>query len=199
MGAGGFGRETYDALLAAGGHPDVVFLDEARAGSVVRGLPVLAPAATGPGEFVVSVADPAARRRLAEQMSRAGLVPRTVAHPLAAVGPETSVGPGSVLLAGAYVSSSVVLGRHVHVNYNATVGHDSVLEDCVTVYPGANVSGDVRIGSGASVGSNACVLQGLEVGADAFVGAGAVVTRSVPAGAVVVGAPARALRPGRPA
>ena len=47
---------------------------------------------------------------------------------------------------------------------------------------------------GASIGSNATILCGLEIGERAVVGAGAVVTRSVPPGAVVAGNPARVLR-----
>jgi UDP-2-acetamido-3-amino-2,3-dideoxy-glucuronate N-acetyltransferase len=47
---------------------------------------------------------------------------------------------------------------------------------------------------GASIGSNATILCGVEIGERAVVGAGAVVTRSVPAGAVVAGNPARIVR-----
>ena len=47
---------------------------------------------------------------------------------------------------------------------------------------------------GASIGSNATILCGLEIGARAVVGAGAVVTKNVPAGAVVAGNPARVIR-----
>jgi acetyltransferase-like isoleucine patch superfamily enzyme len=48
---------------------------------------------------------------------------------------------------------------------------------------------------GASIGSNATILCGLEIGEGATVGAGSVVTRDVPAGAVVAGNPARVLQP----
>ena len=47
---------------------------------------------------------------------------------------------------------------------------------------------------GASIGSNATILCGIEIGERAVVGAGAVVTKSVPAGAVVAGNPARVIR-----
>jgi UDP-2-acetamido-3-amino-2,3-dideoxy-glucuronate N-acetyltransferase len=46
---------------------------------------------------------------------------------------------------------------------------------------------------GASVGSGAVVLGGVRVGAGALVGAGAVVSKDVPAGATVIGVPARAV------
>jgi UDP-2-acetamido-3-amino-2,3-dideoxy-glucuronate N-acetyltransferase len=49
---------------------------------------------------------------------------------------------------------------------------------------------------GASIGTNATVLGGVTVGERAIVGAGAVVTRDVPAGAIVAGNPARILKPG---
>ncbi len=191
VGAGGVGRETLDVAMA-GGVRVRAFLDDRLAGSVARGLAVLAPEeAPAGGRFVVGIAEPEARRRLAALLLGRGLSPATLVHPRAVVAPDTQVGPGCVIMAGAHVSSSVVLGAQVQVHYNATVGHDARLDDLATVYPGANLSGHVHLGQGATVGSGACVLQLLTVGAGAFVGAGAVVTHDVAAGSVVVGVPAR--------
>lgn len=190
VGAGGVGRETLDAALAA----DLTvagFVDDELAGRQVRGLPVLAPASLSSGRYVVGIADPRARERLAHLLDSRGLVPESVIHPRATIAPDTQIGEGSIVLAGAYVSSSVRMGAHVQVHYNATVGHDAELDEFTTVMPGANVSGAVRLQRGATVGSNACVLQGCTIGLFAFVGAGAVVTRDVADGAVMVGSPAR--------
>ena len=52
----------------------------------------------------------------------------------------------------------------------------------------------VRIGAGAFLGINCCVLPGVRVGERAYIGAGAVVTADVPANAVAVGNPARVVR-----
>jgi sugar O-acyltransferase (sialic acid O-acetyltransferase NeuD family) len=168
------------------------FVDEARAGETVRGYPAWSPhqIPTDHG-YVVAIADPEARRRLVSILDGAGARPANVLHRLAYLTPGSTHGDGLLLQAHAFVSSSVRIGAHCQVHYNATIGHDAVLDDLVTVYPGANISGNVHLGEGVTVGSNAVVLQGLSVGAGAFVGAGAVVTRDVEPGVVVMGNPAR--------
>jgi sugar O-acyltransferase (sialic acid O-acetyltransferase NeuD family) len=194
VGGGGVGREAYDAALAARVGIEA-FLDDSLSGTVVRGLPVLKPeSALSGASYLVGIADPSIRNRLAQLLEAKGLSPMTLIHPRAIIGPETTLGEGCLVLGGAHVSSSIRIGRHVQVHYNATVGRDAVLADRVTVYPGANVSGSVLLDEDVTVGSNAVVLQGLKVGRGTFVGAGAVVTRDLGPGLVVVGAPARPLR-----
>jgi sugar O-acyltransferase (sialic acid O-acetyltransferase NeuD family) len=197
-GAGGVGREAYDAALAAG-ITIYAFVDERLSGTVVRGLPVLGPENVPAGAgYLVGIADPQVRLRLSEVLERHGLAPVTVIHPRAIIGPDTVLGTGCLVFGGAHISSSVRIGKHVQVHYNATVGHDAVLADRVTVYPGANVSGAVFLDEDVTVGSNAVVLQGLKIGRGTFVGAGAVVTRDLGSNLVVVGAPARPLSPDPP-
>ncbi len=195
-GAGGFGRETLDALRAAlpSTAESAAFLDEHAQARDIGGIPVCRPEEAGPGTFVVAIADPGTRHRLAHALLSRGLEASQVIHPRAVVSPGAALGPGCVILASAFVSTGAVLGSHVHVNYNATVGHDAMLGDLVTVLPGANIAGRVRVGERVTLGSNACVLQGLRIGSGATIGAGAVVTRDQPDGVVAVGVPARRLR-----
>ena len=142
-----------------------------------------------PTRYVLGIGSPEVRRRLVGRLEDAGARPFTAVHPSATFGAQVVVGEGVVVCAGVAVSTNVRLGRHVHVNPNATIGHDAVLGDFVSVNPAAVVSGEVTIGEGTLIGASATVLQQLSVGRGTIVGAGAVVTKAVPDGVVVKGIP----------
>lgn len=104
------------------------------------------------------------------------------------------------------VSPGVKLGKNVKVQNNVSIYTGVVCEDDVFLGPSmvfTNItnprSAVVRKGHytntivkrGASIGANATIVCGHDIGEFAFIGAGAVVTRAVPAYALVVGNPAR--------
>lgn len=93
-------------------------------------------------------------------------------------------------------------GCHVHAQDPVTIGHRCVLAEGVYIgsadhdrahRAGVTASGPVSIGDDVFLGIRSVVLGGVTIGAGATVGAHSVVTKDVPAGAVVVGAPARVI------
>jgi UDP-2-acetamido-3-amino-2,3-dideoxy-glucuronate N-acetyltransferase len=126
------------------------------------------------------------------------------------IGDETRIGAFVEIQRGAKVGRRVKVSSHtficegVEVEDQVFIGHGVVFIN--DPYPRAvNADGELQterdwkvvrtvVRRGASIGSGSTILCGVEVGEDAIVGAGSVVTRSVPAGTIVAGNPARVLR-----
>lgn len=184
-----------DALVSAQPDVAVVVRDDRAALEGVRllGRPVRTPITWDPGAdfFHVAIGHNATRRRFFEEGVRQGRRPHTVCHPAATVSRFGEIGAGTFVAAVAVVAPGAVIGAGVIVNHGAVVDHDCAVGGFSHVGPGAALGGGVRIGMEVLVGAGAVILPGRSVGDGAVIGAGAVVSRDVPAGATVVGIPAR--------
>lgn len=202
LGAGGFGRGILDVIDALNRElrryrvlgfldPNVDPLpDTTRPGGAVIGDDH--DLARLNARYVISVAATARRRALDHAAARAGKRPvAALVHPSCSVGGDVDLRSGAVLTAGVRVASNVIIGRHSHVNFNSSIGHDAVLGDFVTVFPQVAISGYAVLGDGVTMGTGSAVIPGIHIGTGATVGAGAVVVRDVPPRITVVGVPAK--------
>ncbi len=133
------------------------------------------------------------------------------------VGARTRVWQFVVILPGAVIGDDCNICSHCFIENDVVVGDRVTVKSGVQLWDGVRLEDDVFVGPnvtftndrfprsqvrpevfphtvvkrGASIGGGATILPGIEIGELAMVGAGAVVTRSVPPRAIVVGSPAR--------
>jgi len=126
------------------------------------------------------------------------------------IGDDTKIGTcveiqkGSKIGSRCKVSSHSFLCEGVTLEDEVFIGHNVVFTN--DKYPRATAGGKLQteadwaciptlVKRGASIGSGAVLLCGITIGENALIGAGSVVTKDVPAGATVVGNPARIVKP----
>jgi UDP-2-acetamido-3-amino-2,3-dideoxy-glucuronate N-acetyltransferase len=120
---------------------------------------------------------------------------------------NAKIGANCNICANVLIENDVIVGDNVTIKSGVQLWDGVRIEDGVFIGPNATFTNDLFprsktayeqlntvIKAGATIGANATLLPGITVGEKAMVGAGAVVTKNVPAGAVVVGNPAKIQR-----
>jgi UDP-2-acetamido-3-amino-2,3-dideoxy-glucuronate N-acetyltransferase len=136
------------------------------------------------------------------------------------IGDGTKIWHFSHLMPGCVLGENCNIGQNVVISPEVVLGKNVKVQNNVSIYTGVSCDDDVflgpscvftnvlnprsavnrrdsylktHVGKGASIGANATIVCGHNIGAFAFIGAGAVVTKEIPAYALVVGNPARQL------
>lgn len=203
FGASGFGREVMPLAKQRYPYEQLVFVDDNPPSSELNGYKVITLE-----EFIatkassklmsIAIADSKIREMLTEKCMKKniGIISLHAANVVCM--DEVEVGEGAILCPFSTITSNVKIGKSFHSNIYSYVAHDCVIGDFVTFAPRVHCNGNVHIEDFAYIGTGAIIKQGtpdkpMVIGRGATVGMGAVVTKSVSAGAVVIGNPAKPL------
>lgn len=141
--------------------------------------------------FTIGIGSPLLRKKMFHKFTDiGGIFTSTVSH-IADIGSfNVQIGEGCNITSGVVITNDISIGKGCILNLNATVGHDSILEDFVEVCPNVNISGNCYIGENTFVGTSAVILPGVTIGKNCIIAAGAVVKDNIPDNVLVAGVPA---------
>lgn len=201
VGAGGFGRELHTMLLDVfpeNTHRFKGFLAD-RENSVASKLgPILAtPEEYQPlptDRFLLAIGFMAVRRRVTKTLEQRGGTFASYVHPTAFIAATATLEEGAIIYPFATVSNCAHVGKHVHLNYYASVGHDSRVGSCCLLAPYATLNGFCELGPEVYVSTHATVVAGKKVGRGSKLSANSAAMQDVPAGSMVFGVPGRVIR-----
>ena len=144
-------------------------------------------------EVVMGIGEPSTREMLFKKLENDHIPLSTLVHPEVHVPDTTSVGTGSVIQYGCFISCNVTISNHVYLQPHCNVGHDVYLGKGCVVSGFVNLAGAVRVGECTYIGMSSAIKELVTVGKNTIIGMGSMVHKDVPDGVIAMGNPARVI------
>lgn len=141
-------------------------------------------------EVLVAVGRPQLRRNIVGRLHDRGAKFHTFIDDRAILAESVEIGAGSIVCPGTVISAAATISLHVQVNFNCSIGYDTLLGDFTTLSPMSNIMGETILGTAVFVGGSAVILPRIEIADETTIGAGATVMQSIESPITVVGTPA---------
>ena len=203
IGAGGFAREVHEMLWDVYSRTDYRFKGFlGHPSSDLRAFGIDRDVLSDPDDyipqptdrFLLAIGSMDARQRICDALTAKGAEFLSFVHPRALVASTAQVGAGAVVYPFAVVSNRARVGRLVHLNYYASVGHDSSSGSYCLLAPYATLNGFCTLEDQVYVSTHATVAPGVSIATRSKVSANTAVMKDVPKNTFVFGVPGRQTR-----
>ena len=134
------------------------------------------------------------RKKVIDKFKNSQVIFASLIDPSVIISEKVTIGMGTIICAGSIVTVNIKIGNHAIVNLDCTIGHDTEIEDFVTIYQSVNVSGNCRIGQCTELGTGMQIIQGKRISENCIVGAGSVVVKDLLESGTYVGCPAKKIK-----
>lgn len=203
FGAGGLGREVYDIIMRINNqkieYNVLGFIDEKTElksmeinGKKVLGGDEIAIELSGerPLYGALALSSWQLRKKIVNKM-KDHIIWENIIDPSACISHTALVGMGNIIQYNVFVSSKVKIGDFCILNVGSVIGHDTNVDDYVSIMPCCNVTGNVSLEKCTYLGGNVCVIPGINIAEKCVIGAGAVVVKDLVETGTYVGVPAK--------
>jgi sugar O-acyltransferase (sialic acid O-acetyltransferase NeuD family) len=115
-------------------------------------------------------------------------------HPSSIIAKGVECGEGTVVMPGAILNSDSKIGEHCIINTKASVDHDCIIEDFVSLAPGVTIGGNVNIGKHSVISIGSSVIHSVKIAEHTVIGAGSIVLKDIDSQVIAYGTPAKVMR-----
>jgi sugar O-acyltransferase (sialic acid O-acetyltransferase NeuD family) len=203
LGAGDLGQTLAHHATTAG-HDVCGFYDDTKLGQTIAGVPVLGGLAdlpdSGPWDALVmgvGYRHLRFRQTLFESLVARGVPFATIIHPSATIDRSAVIAQGAAIFPGCVLDAHTQIGPNTLLNTGCIIAHDTHVGAHSFLGPGVTLAGFIRIHQRCFLGIGTVVIDNITIGDDTQTGGGTVVISDPPSGVLLVGSPARVVRPTR--
>ena len=202
VGASGFGREVAWLIEDLKEWEVVGFIDDSEEiqNTIINGISVIGKLdflekVTEKTYVTIAIGNPIIRKKISERlMKNKNIVfPNIIAKDIR-IDRTIKLGIGNIICTNNILTTNICIGNFNHINLSCTMGHDVIINDYVTVYPGVNISGNAEIGDMVEIGTGTKIIQGRNICSNVIIGAGSVLVKDIEEKGTYVGVPIRKIK-----
>lgn len=146
-------------------------------------------------EVMIAIGDPIVRKRIVESLPKTTKY-FTYVHPTSFVFDKETciIGEGSYIGPNSILTTNIQIGKHSLLNRANQIGHDTIIEDYLTMMPGSIISGTCKIGYNFYIGTNSSVKENLIINSNVTIGLNSGVVANIAEKGKYGGTPCKKLR-----